>query len=58
MIKAEVENGKSSNTVKGDILQVIDELAVMISGIIRGICQDDPEKRCWWKRGCCWLICR
>ena len=51
MIKAEVEKGKSSNTVKGDILQVIDELAVMISGIIRGICQDDLEKQLLVEKG-------
>ncbi len=51
MIKAEVENGKTSNTVKGDILQVLDELAVMISGVIRGICQDDPEKKVLVEKG-------
>ena len=51
MIKAEVENGKSSNTIKGDILQVIDELAVMISGIIRGICRDDLEKQLMVEKG-------
>lgn len=51
MIKAEVENGKTSNAVKGDILQVLDELAVMISGVIRGICQDDPEKKVLVEKG-------
>lgn len=51
MIKAEVENGKSSNTVKGDIIQVIDELAVMISGVIRGICRDDLEKQLLVEKG-------
>ena len=51
MIKAEVENGKTSNTVKGDIIQVIDELAVMISGVIRGICRDDLEKQLLVEKG-------
>lgn len=51
MIKAEVENGKTSNRVNGDILQVLDELAVMISGIIRGICQDDPKKQVLVEKG-------
>lgn len=51
MIKAEVENGKTSNTVKGDILQVLDELAVMISGVIRGICRDDLEKQLLVEKG-------
>lgn len=51
MIKAEVENGKTSNTVKGDIIQVIDDLAVMISGVIRGICRDDLEKQLLVEKG-------